>query len=117
MEQERCNTIESLFTTLNNTFKPQYNEIIMSLQFHMLGRQINENAEEGMGRLRLAAVECNYKEIDRQLKEQFIHGPNDNDMLAELIRELTKAKESTALTSEQVLILAKRVKVQRASPQ
>ena len=35
-------------------------------------------------------------------------------MLAEIIRELTKAKESTAVTSEQVLIWAKRMEVQRA---
>ena len=52
-----------------------------------------------MGRLRLTAVECNYKEIDRQLKEQFMHGHNDNDMLAEKSRELTKAKASTAVTN------------------
>ena len=44
-----------------------------------------------MGRLRLALVECNYREVDRQLKEQFIHGLNDNDMFAEIIRELNKA--------------------------
>ena len=61
-EQERCNTLEGLLTTLNNKFKPQYNETIKSLQFHKLGRQMNENAEEWMGRHRLAAVECNYKE-------------------------------------------------------
>ena len=30
-----------------------------------------------MGRLCVAAVECNYQEVDRQLKEQFIHGLND----------------------------------------
>ena len=42
-----------------------------------------------VGRLRTAGVECNYKEIDRQLKEQFIHGLNDDKMLAESIRELT----------------------------
>ena len=29
---------------------------------------MNENVDEWMGRLRLATVECNYKEIDRQLK-------------------------------------------------
>ena len=34
-----------------------------------------------MGRLQVAAVECNYQEVDRQLKEQFIHGINDNCML------------------------------------
>ena len=60
-----------------------------------------------MGGFRLAAVQCNYKEIDRQLKEQFIHGLNDNDMLAEIIRELTKAEKNTAVTSEQVLVWAK----------
>ena len=35
-------------------------------------------------------------------------------MLAELIRELTKADESTAVTSHQVLIWAKRAESQRA---
>ena len=55
----------------------------------------------------LVAVECNYKEIHRLLEEQFIHGLNDNDMLAEIIRAITKAKECTAVTSERVLIWAK----------
>ena len=67
-----------------------------------------------MARLRLAAVECNYKEIDRQLKEQFIHRLNDNDMLAERNGELIKAEESTAVTSEHILVWAKRVEAQRA---
>ena len=75
---------------------------------------MNENAEEWMGRLRLAAVECKYREIDRQLKGQFIHRLNDNDTLAEIIRELTKAEESIVVTSEQVLVWAKRVEAQRA---
>ena len=44
-----------------------------------------------MGRLQLAAVECNYKEIDRKLKEEFIHGLNDTQMSIEIICELTKA--------------------------
>ena len=55
-----------------------------------------------MGRLRLAAIDCNYKEIDMQLKEQFIHRLNDPDMLAEIIMELTKVKENTEITSEKV---------------
>ena len=41
-----------------------------------------------MGRLCVAAAECNYKEIDCQLKEQFTHGLNDKTMLDEVIREL-----------------------------
>ena len=114
MEQGRCNTMEGLFTMLNNKFKPQFNETIKSLQFHKLSRQIKENAEDWMGRLKLALVECNYREVDRQLKEQFIHRLNDNDMLAGIIRELTKAEESVEITSEQVLGWAKSAEAQKA---
>ena len=99
VKQERCNTVEGLFTKFNNKFKPQLNETIKSLQFHCFSRQTKENAKEWMGRLRLAVVECNYREVDRQLKEQFLQGLNDNDMLTEIIRELTKAEESADITS------------------
>ena len=46
-----------------------------------------------MGRLQVAAVECNYQEVNRQLNEQFIHGLNDKCMLEEIIKELTTAKK------------------------
>ena len=35
-EKEMCNTLEGLFETLSNKFKPQYNETIKSLQFRKL---------------------------------------------------------------------------------
>ena len=113
VEKEKCNTIEGLFETLTNKFRPEFNEMIKSLQFCKLSRQSEENAGEWMGRLRLAAKECSYKEIDRQLKEQFMHSLNDTDMLSEIIWELTKIQENTEVTSEKVLCWAKRVKTQR----
>ena len=87
MEKEKCNTIEGLCEILTNKFRPQFNKMINSLQFCKLSRQSGENAVEWMGRLKLGAIDCNYKEIDRQLKEQFIHGLNGIDILAEIIRE------------------------------
>ena len=45
-----------------------------------------------MGRLRLTVAECNYREVGGQLKEQFVHGLNNNDIHAEITRELTKAE-------------------------
>ena len=54
------------------------------------------------------------QEIDRQLKEHFIHGLNDEEMLAEIIRELTKCEEDNTIHSEKVLTWVKRVEVQRA---
>ena len=79
-----------------------------------MARQSNESAEEWMGRLRTNAVECNYQEIDRQLKEQFVHGLNDEEMLAEIIRELTKCDENMTIISEHMLIWAKGIEAQGA---
>ena len=58
-------------------------------------------------------VECNYTEVERQLKEQFIHGLNDRCMLEEIIKELTAANDNEQITSEGVLAWAKRVEAQR----
>ena len=53
-----------------------------------MARESNGSMQEWMGRT--VAVECIYQEIDRQLKEQFMHGLNDEEMPAEIIRKLTK---------------------------
>ena len=52
--------------------------------------------------------------MDRQLKEQFIHGLDDEEMLEEIIRELTKCDENTNIHSENVLTWKKIVVAQRA---
>ena len=113
VEKQACGTLQGLIDTLAKKFRPQYNETIKSLQFRQLCRHEGENAEEWMGRLQVAAAECNYKEIDWQLKEQFIHGLNNKTMLDEVIRELTTKSSSDQMTSEDMLIWAKRVEAQR----
>ena len=85
-EKQACNTVQGLFDTLSTKFWTQLNETIKSLQFRKLYRSEDESAEEWMGWLCMAAAECGYKEIHRQLKEQFIHGLNDKRMLDEIIR-------------------------------
>ena len=98
------------FIQNTNKFKPQYNESIKSLQFRKLYSDDDESMEKWMGKLCIAAVECNYHEVDRQLKEQFIHSLNDKHMLEEIIKELTATNNDDHITSEGVLALAKRVK-------
>ena len=107
-EKQWCGTLQGLIDTLAGKFRPQYNETIKSQQFRKLCRSEDENADEWMGRLRVVAVECNYKEIDHQLKEQFIHGLNDKTMLDDVIRELTTKNISELMTSEDMLIWDKR---------
>ena len=67
-----------------------------------------------MGELRLMVAECNYQELDRQLKEQFIHGLNDKVMLGEIIKELMATRGNNHITSGNVLAWAKGVEAQRA---
>ena len=70
--------------------------------------------KEWMGQFRTTAMECSYKEVDRQLKEQFIHGLGDSEMLMEIIQELTKCSENMMIPNEHLLIWAKRIEAQRA---
>ena len=74
VEKQACGTLQGLIDTLAKKFRPQYNETIKSLQFRQLCRHYWENTEEWMERLRVVVAECNYKELDHQLKEQFTHG-------------------------------------------
>ena len=113
-EKCTCNTLQGLFDTLAAKFKPQFDETIKLLQFRKLYRFKGESVEEWMGRLRIAAAECNYKEIDRQLKEQFIHGLIDKAMLDEVVRELTAKNSSEQMNSEDVLLWVRQIKAQRA---
>ena len=71
--------------------------VTLTKQFHKLICCSNESVKEWMGRLRTAVVECKYKEGNRQLKEQFIHGLNDDEMLVEVIRKLTKCWEDVTI--------------------
>ena len=89
VEKQACNTLQALFNTLAPKFKPQFNETIKSLQFRKLHSFEGKSAEEQMGRLPMAAADCSYREVDQQLKEQFIHGLNDKTVLDKVIRELT----------------------------
>ena len=67
-----------------------------------------------MGRLKIVTAEGSYTEMDRQLKEQFMHGLNNDDMMMEIIKELTKTEETVNMTTEQILAWARRVEAQSA---
>ena len=51
--------------------------------------------------------------MDRQLREQFIHGLNDKIMLDKIIRDLMSRTSNMQMTSEDMLAWVKRVKAQR----
>ena len=56
------------------------NQTIKSPQFCNIRKCKEENVEEWMKRVRVEAEKCEYQEQDRQIKEQFICGLDDEDM-------------------------------------
>ena len=63
-----------------------------------------------MGRLHIKTADCNYKKDNRWLKEHFINGINNEEIMQEIIKGLSIQRN----TSTQVVIWAQRVKVKRA---
>ena len=66
-----------------------------------------------MGRLHTEAADCEYHEYNQRLTEQFTYGLDDEVMIGEILRELTTLKDINEATSDQLLIWAQRVEVQR----
>ena len=56
------------------------------IQYFKLITGENESAEEWMGHLGFTAKECEYETCDRWLKEQYISGIYDGDMMTKIIR-------------------------------
>ena len=77
-------------------------------------RHSDESSEEWMGRLKVKATDCKYKDGGRNLKEQFINGTNDQAMTAEIMKELTIIKEHSKIITEQILSWVKRIEVQHS---
>ena len=57
--------------------------------------------------MRVKVTECEYKEWNRRLWEQFINGINDQHMLPEIIKELTIIKNGSEIMSEEIKHLQK----------
>ena len=65
-----------------------------------------------MGHLSSKTNECNYKKNERG-KYQFINRINDEIVTKEIIKEVTTIRETSDITSEQVLHWAKRLEAWR----
>ena len=59
----------------------------------------------------MKANECKYTERDRRLKEQFINGINDDEMVTEIIHELITVSKTGEITNEQVFAWSKEERV------
>ena len=67
-----------------------------------------------MGGLPIKVAKYNYKKHDRWLKEQFIHGIYEEEIMNEIIKELTTQRNMSERDSAQELMWAERVEAHRA---
>ena len=67
-----------------------------------------------MGCLSVKANECEYKQREKRMKEQFINELNYNKIITEIIKELTTIKKTNEITGDQMLSWTKRVEAQTA---
>ena len=113
-EKEACKTVEGLFTVLNGKFKPQHNATSLSLQYCKLNRKSGESMQEWMGRLQIKWQSANIRKMNRMMKKQSSNCMNDEAITAEIIKELIVLKDTSEVSSEQVLTWTHTVKVKRA---
>ena len=59
-----------------------------------------------MGNLHMKAMDRKYNEYVRRLKVQFLNGLDDENMVEEMIRELTTLKDNSKVSSEWILLWA-----------
>ena len=62
-----------------------------------------------MGRLQIRAEECRYNKLDKCLIEQITNGLHSDGIIVEIICEVTSHMDTSSVTSEQVLTLARKV--------
>ena len=70
------------------------------MQYCISSRKQNKNAEEWNGSLRIKAKECEYKEKDKRLKEQFINSTNNDDLMTKIKQELMAINKMNEVTGE-----------------
>ena len=85
---------------------------MISVQYQILHRKSNESAQECIGRLWVKVTECEYKEYNGLLIEQFINGLHDQGMISETLREVSTLENIADAISKRVLLLAQRVEAQ-----
>ena len=82
-ERDTCKMAEIVFL-----IKSYQSETILSLQYCKLKKKSHESPQKWMGRLHIKAMDCKYREYDRRLKEQFVNGLDNENIIAEILKEL-----------------------------
>ena len=86
---------------------------MLSQRYLKLKKNIHECGQELLCKLWIKTAECDFKEYDRQITKQFIHGLDNGGIRSENLRKVSLPEDIKDATSEWVMLWAQRVETQR----
>ncbi|CAH2085636.1 unnamed protein product [Euphydryas editha] len=79
-------TFTEIEKILTKHYSPKPNEISMSYKFYTRNQNTNETASEYIAQLRKISSSCNFKELERMLRDRLVCGMKDQRLQYELLK-------------------------------
>ena len=79
-EGEDVNDYDLMWTKLETAVRPECNEIVASKKFKERMQKTGETITDFITDLILLVKDCNYVDEDRQIRDQFVYGINDEEL-------------------------------------
>lgn len=95
-------TYSQIKILLSEHFNPKQNEIVQSYKFHMCNQLMSENVKDYVANIRKLAIDCNFSDLDRTLRDRFVCGVRDRNIQKQLLQQ-------SSLTFEQAIKLAQAI--------
>jgi hypothetical protein len=92
-------TYAQIKSLLDDHFNPKQNEIVQSYKFHMRCQLSEESIKDYVAGLRKLAIDCNFADLDRTLRDRLVCGIHDKNVQKQLLQQST-------LTFEQAIKLS-----------
>ena len=85
---------EEVIEALGKVFRPQFNQTLVHFKFRNMKQKISQTCDSDMSQLRLALLECKYKNDADELKDQFIFGIENKEIQDHLLGEISESDNS-----------------------
>lgn len=79
-------TFSTIIKKLNDHFHPKPNEIIQSYKFHTRHQEEGEKMRDYIAQLRKLSIDCNFKDLDRTLRDRLVCGIRDKEVQKRLLQ-------------------------------
>lgn len=96
-------TYVQIKSLLDDHYDPKQNEIVQSYKFHMRNQLDGEKVKDYVANLRKLAIDCNFADLDRTLRDRLVCGIRIKEIQKRLLQQATLSFDQAvklALTAE-----------------